>query len=69
MPFLPKTTPPCSYVHITSFDEGRREGWTSSSSTCRIGPELGKVTLKINGDEALSDKSVKKSNGDKALNG
>jgi hypothetical protein len=31
-------------------------------------PELGKVTLKINGDEALSDESVKKSNGDKALN-
>jgi hypothetical protein len=31
-------------------------------------PEVGKVTLKINGDEALSDESVKKSNGDKALN-
>jgi hypothetical protein len=31
--------------------------------------ELGKVTLKINGDEALSDESVKKSNGEKALNG
>ncbi len=31
--------------------------------------ELGKVTLKINGDEALSDESDKKSNGDKALNG
>jgi hypothetical protein len=31
--------------------------------------ELGKVTLKINGDEALSDESVKKSNDNKALNG
>jgi hypothetical protein len=30
--------------------------------------ELGKVTLKINGDEALSDESVFKSNGDKVLN-
>jgi hypothetical protein len=29
---------------------------------------VGKVTLKINGDEALSDESVKKRNGDKALN-
>jgi hypothetical protein len=28
---------------------------------------VGKVTLKINGDEALSDESVLKSNGDKAL--
>jgi hypothetical protein len=31
--------------------------------------EVGKVTLKINGDEALSDESVLKSNGDKALHG
>ncbi len=30
--------------------------------------EVGKVTLKINGDEALSDESVLKSNGDKVLN-
>jgi hypothetical protein len=29
--------------------------------------EVGKVTLNINGDEALSDESVLKSNGDKAL--
>ncbi len=29
---------------------------------------ISKVTLKINSDEALSDESVKKSNGDKALN-
>jgi hypothetical protein len=29
---------------------------------------VGKVTLKINGNEALSNESVKKSNGDKALN-
>jgi hypothetical protein len=29
---------------------------------------VGKVTLEINGDEALSDESVKKSNGDKVLN-
>ncbi len=31
-------------------------------------PEVGKVTLKSNGDEALSDESLKKSNGDEALN-
>jgi hypothetical protein len=30
--------------------------------------EVGKVTFKINGDEALRDESVLKSNGDKALN-
>ncbi len=30
--------------------------------------EVGKVTLKINGDEALSDESVLKSNSYKALN-
>ncbi len=30
--------------------------------------EVGKVTLKINGDEVLSNESVLKSNGDKALN-
>jgi hypothetical protein len=29
---------------------------------------MGKVTLKFNGDEALSDESVRKNNGDKALN-
>jgi hypothetical protein len=29
---------------------------------------LGKVTLKSNGDEALSDESLKKSNGDEAIN-
>jgi hypothetical protein len=28
---------------------------------------VGKVTLKTNGDEALSDESVKRSNGNKAL--
>jgi hypothetical protein len=31
-------------------------------------PEVGKVTLKSNGDEALSDEFIFKSNGDKALN-
>jgi hypothetical protein len=30
--------------------------------------EVGKVTFKINGDEALSNESIFKSNGDKALN-
>jgi hypothetical protein len=29
---------------------------------------VGKVTLKSNGDEALSDELKKKSNGDEALN-
>jgi hypothetical protein len=38
--------------------------WKSCTRT-----EVGKVPLKINGDEALSDESVLKSNGDKALNG
>jgi hypothetical protein len=33
-----------------------------------IQPEVGKVTLKSNGDEALSDESLKKSNGNEALN-
>ncbi len=33
-----------------------------------IYPEVGKVTFKINGDEALSNESVLKSNGDKVLN-
>jgi hypothetical protein len=31
-------------------------------------PEVGKVTLKSNGDEALSDEFLLKSNGDEALN-
>jgi hypothetical protein len=31
-------------------------------------PELGKVTLKSNSDEALSDESPLKSNGDEAFN-
>jgi hypothetical protein len=31
-------------------------------------PELGKVTLKNNGDEALSDEFLLKSNNDEALN-
>jgi hypothetical protein len=31
-------------------------------------PELGKVTLKSNGDEALSDEFLLKSNDDVALN-
>ncbi len=30
--------------------------------------EVGKVTLKISSNETLSDESVLKSNGDKALN-
>jgi hypothetical protein len=30
--------------------------------------EVGKVTLKSNGDEALSDEFLLKSNGDEALN-
>jgi hypothetical protein len=31
-------------------------------------PEVGKVTLKSNGDEALSDESIKKINGDETFN-
>jgi hypothetical protein len=31
-------------------------------------PEVGKVTLKSNGDEALSDEFLFKSNGDEMLN-
>ncbi len=35
----------------------------------RILPEVGKVTLKSNGDEALSDEFLLKSNGNEAFNG
>ncbi len=35
---------------------------------CWLKAEVDKVTLKINGDEALSNESVLKSNGDEALN-
>jgi hypothetical protein len=31
-------------------------------------PEVGKVTLKSNGDEALNDEFLLKSNGDEVLN-
>jgi hypothetical protein len=31
-------------------------------------PEVGKVTLKSNSDEALSDEFILKSNGDEVLN-
>ncbi len=31
-------------------------------------PEVGKVTLKNNGDEALNDEFLLKKNGDEALN-
>jgi hypothetical protein len=40
----------------------------SGSPRCLPLPEVGKVTLKSNGDEALSDKFLLKSNGDEALN-
>jgi hypothetical protein len=45
----------------------------NESSNLRISgmftlPEVGKVTLKSNGDEALSDESLKKSNSNEALN-
>jgi hypothetical protein len=33
-----------------------------------IQPEVGKVTLKSNGDDAVSDEFLLKSNGDEALN-
>ncbi len=33
-----------------------------------LGPELGKVTLKSNGDEALSDEFLLKSNNDEVVN-
>ena len=35
---------------------------------CSSTAELGKVTFKSNGDEALSDEFLLKSNGDEALN-
>jgi hypothetical protein len=38
------------------------------SRSLYIWPEVGKVTLKSNGDEALSDEFLFKSNGDEALN-
>jgi hypothetical protein len=33
-----------------------------------VSAEVGKVTLKSNGDEALNDEFLLKSNGDEALN-
>ncbi len=50
-----------------SGDIVRRRHVTFSSKIILIFAEADKVTLKING-EALSDESVKKSNGNKALN-
>jgi hypothetical protein len=38
------------------------------ASNYQIFAELGKVTLKSNGDEALSDKFLLKSNNDEAFN-
>jgi hypothetical protein len=38
------------------------------SPTTHSPAEVSKVTLKSNGDEALSDESLKKSNGNEALN-
>jgi hypothetical protein len=44
-------------------------GWTYIKAlSCCCGPEVGKVTLKSNGDEALSDDILLKSNGDEAFN-
>ncbi len=40
----------------------------SRTPRCLPLPEVGKVTLKSNSDEALSDKFLFKSNGDEALN-
>ncbi len=40
-----------------------------SSSTRVMWAEVGKVTLKSNGDEALNDEFLLKSNGNEALNG
>jgi hypothetical protein len=45
----------------------RSESCHCESDTVDIYIEVGKVTLKSNGDEALSDKSPLKSNGDEAL--
>ncbi len=39
-------------------------GWL----TWALSSEVGKVTLKSNGDEALNDEFLLKSNGDEALN-
>ncbi len=40
----------------------------SSNQHCSFESEVGKVTLKSNGDEALSDEFLLKSNCDEALN-
>jgi hypothetical protein len=48
---------------------GERPGNIMYTSTKHhLQPEVGKVTLKSNGNKALSDESLKKSNGDEALN-
>jgi hypothetical protein len=49
--------------------EGMGREWGGGGQfTSNLGPEVGKVTLKSNGDEALSVESLIKSNGDEALN-
>jgi hypothetical protein len=40
----------------------------ASQGLCWPGAEVGKVTLKSNGDEALRDEFLLKSNSDEALN-
>jgi hypothetical protein len=52
----------CTWLHGTTV----YTLYTSVKARCL--PEVGKVTLKSNGDEELSDDSLKKSNGDEALN-
>ncbi len=48
----------------------RREGLMLKCKCLTSGPtaEVGKVTLKSNGDEALNEEFLLKSNGDEALN-
>ncbi len=56
---------------MTSMHHLSRERLHLLCDTCCPGPshpELGKVTLKSNGDEALSDESHLKSNSDEAFN-
>jgi hypothetical protein len=64
-PFVPVVLPgPTPTDKFTLFDN--HPLWLCNSTYTL--PEVGKVTLKSNGDEALSDESLLKNNSDEALN-
>ncbi len=54
-----------NHLHSSSDVQPSRDG---HSRSVNLWPEVGKVTLKHNGNEALNDEFLLKSNGDEALN-